>query len=90
MAKSPEWYDESKLCKIKFEASERGWAIDMGNGLYRLANHPIRWGFCHDESSAKWGDLVRLKPDNGDKQWLEIVERYVPSAEELEESEDEE
>lgn len=48
MAKSPEWYDESKLCKIKFEASERGWAIDMGNGLYRLANHPIRWGFCHD------------------------------------------
>lgn len=82
MSKSPEWYDESKLTKILYERAERGWAIDMGNGLYRLANSPIRSAF--EETSAKWGDLVRLKPNNGEDQWLEIVERYVPSQEELE------
>lgn len=88
MSKSPEWYDESKLTKILYEKGERGWAIDVGNGLYRLANHPIRWAFGHDESSAKWGDLVRLNPHNGDNQWLEIVERYVPNSEELDKSEE--
>jgi len=86
VAKSPEWYDESKLCKIKFEASERGWAFNMGDGLYRLANSPIRSAF--EETSARWGDLVRLKLNNGEDQWLEIVERYVPSPEELSEDED--
>lgn len=82
MSKSPEWYDESKLTKILYERAERGWAIDMGNGLYRRANSPIRSAF--EETSARWGDLVRLKPNNGEDHWREIIERYVPSQEELE------
>lgn len=86
MSKSPEWYDESKLTKILYESRERGWAVNMGDGLYRLANSPIRSAF--EETSARWGDLVRLKPNNGEDQWLEIVERYVPSPEELSEDED--
>lgn len=71
---TPEWYNEDKLVKIKYESHERGWAIDMGNGLYRLANAPIRSLF----GGPGWGDLVRLNPDNGDESWLIVVEKYVP------------
>lgn len=88
MSNTPEWYDETKLVRIKYEAQETGWAIDMGNSTYRLANHPIRWGLCQDETSAKWGDLVRLIPNNGDKQWLEVIERYIPTTSETENSEE--
>ncbi len=77
---TPSWYDERFLVRIKFEQDESGWAIDMGNGLYRLANSPIRsWG-GYDEA-ASWGDLVRLVPNNGDDSWLEIVEKYVDEEE---------
>lgn len=76
MANTPEWYDESKLTKIKYERSERGWAIDMGNGTYRLVNQPIR-AMCGEPGAASWGDLVILVPDNGDKSWLKVIEKYV-------------
>lgn len=74
MKKNPEWFDESKLRRIKFESNETGWAVDIGDGTFRLANTPLR-GF-DDPSEPQWGDLVRLKPDNGDDSWLEIIEKY--------------
>ena len=74
MTNIPKWYNEDNLVRIKFEAHESGWAIDIGDGLYRLANNPIRsWG---NEEAASWGDLVKLVPGNGDDSWLEIVEKY--------------
>ena len=75
MENTPSWYNEDKLKRIKFEAHETGWAVDVGNGQYRLANQPIR--ACCEENSARWGDLVELCPNNGDKQWLRVIERYV-------------
>lgn len=86
MTQSPEWYDESKLVKIRFEQDERGWAVDMGNGQYRLANNPIRGciGQQHPEV-AQWGDLVELVPNNGDNSWLKVVEKYeIPGGEHAE------
>lgn len=74
---TPIWYDDSKLRRIKFEIDESGWAIDMENGTYRLANTPIRGavGRKHPEL-PQWGDLVKLCPNNGSKSWLEIIEKY--------------
>ena len=67
----PSWYDESKLTRIKFEFDETGWAIDLGNGLYRIVNHTVR-GMCDPKNGATWGDVVRVKPKGG----LKIIKRY--------------
>lgn len=71
--KTPEWYDESKLTKIYFGDGERGWAIDLGDGKYRLANQPIAAMFG-DPDSPRWGDLVEQV---GNRE-LRVIERYNP------------
>ena len=72
------WLQQGTLTKIRYEADETGWAISMGDGTYRLANNPIRGSTgTFEPERAQWGDLVRLKPGNGDESWLEIVEKYV-------------
>ena len=71
----PEWFDKSKLKKIRFEKDETGWAIDIGNGQYRLVNDPLR-GWDGDQNNPQWGDLVELVPNNGDDSWLKIIEKY--------------
>ena len=79
MTESPEWYDKSKLCRIKFEYDETGWAINMGDGTYRLANTPVRGMFTGDQhpAIAQWGDLVKLNPNNGkEDSWLELIEKF--------------
>jgi hypothetical protein len=77
MQESPEWYDKDKLVRIKFEKTETGWAIDMGDGKYRLANNPVRGMFMgRNPEVAQWGDLVKRKPNNGDDSWLELIEKF--------------
>jgi len=80
ISESPEWYDESKLIRIRYEYGENGWAVDMGNGTYRLANTPMRGMVGKPNPEIpQWGDLVKLVPNNGlDDSWLEIIEKYQP------------
>ena len=70
---SPNWYDKSKLCRIRFALDETGWAINMGDGTYRLANTPIvgMVGKQHPDL-PQWGDLVKIVPHDG----LKIIEKY--------------
>lgn len=79
---NPEWWDESKLVKIRFEEDERGWAIDMGDGTYRLVNGPIRGlvGAWHPYL-PQWGDLVQLVPSAGKGSWLLLLEKHPPEDE---------
>ena len=67
---TPEWWDESKLVRIRFASDETGWAVDMGDGTYRLANSPLD-GWDGDPKKPQWGDLVRLKHDG-----LIVVEKF--------------
>jgi len=71
--KQPDWYDEEKLVKIKYAEDERGWAIFMGNGQYRVANDPL-------DGEANWGDLVILISDG-----LKVIERYDPEMDRIDE-----
>jgi len=81
---TPAWYDESKLTKIRFAPGETGWAVNMGDGTYRLANNPIA-AMCTNEcykDTARWGDLVKQGPTLRDKSGneyscLEVIEHYV-------------
>jgi hypothetical protein len=73
--KQPDWYDESKLCRISYAPppdAETGWAIDMGDGTYRVVNDPLG-------SDACWGDLVRLTSTG-----LEVIELYDPETDRIE------
>lgn len=69
MSKTPDWYKEENLTKIRYTKGETGWAVDMLDGTYRLANMPIA-AMRGDYDSPRWGDLVRVK-HNG----LELIER---------------
>lgn len=71
------WWNEDHLTNIRFEHDEHGWAIAVGDGLYRLVNTPLRgWSDRAEPDLPQWGDLVRLRPQNGEESWLEIVEKY--------------
>ena len=54
--KEPDWYDRSKLIKVRYAEGETGWAVDMGDGSCRLANSPLI-------EDVEWGDRVELLPD---------------------------
>lgn len=56
----PDWWDPDKLVKIYYnrDIPETGWAVDLGDGTYRLANTPITSAF--DLHGPKWGDRVVL------------------------------
>jgi hypothetical protein len=68
VGKEPDWYDQSKLTKIQFdvgENSERGWAIQLDDGTYRLANQPVMGmlaGRPHPDI-PQWGDIVEKTPN---------------------------
>ena len=79
----PIWWNDSKLVKVRYEQDETGWAVDIGDGLYRLASNPIRGALSRkgQKDVAQWGDLVRLKPNNGEESWLEVIEKYIEKGE---------
>ncbi len=71
--RTPDWYNKEKLTKVCFnrKVPEQGWVIDMGEGLYRLANTPLD-GMI-DPKGPQWGDLVQITKAKG---IVEIIERY--------------
>jgi len=88
--KSPAWYDEKKLTRIRFAPGETGWAVDLGDCTYRLANNPIAAGCTHEsyKDTARWGDHVRQGPTLTDHtgaaySCLEVIARYDPETEQL-------
>jgi hypothetical protein len=78
---APSWWNDSKLVRIRFAPRETGWAIDMGDGTYRLANTPIV-SFGVEPHSAEfqrlptWGDLVRIRGGRDEETYLEIIEKH--------------
>lgn len=84
--KEPDWYDRSKLTRIRFDEDETGWAINMGDGTYRLTNNPIR-GMVGKRvpEIAQWGDLVELVPLNELNGCLKVIEKYDPEVDRIKE-----
>lgn len=86
MSDNPEWWDDDKVVRLYYALGESGWAIDMGDGTYRLANTPlIAWNIekrlskedldAIREELPEWGDLVRVNKVS-DNCWLEVIEKY--------------
>lgn len=73
--RTPLWYKEAKLTKIEFAPSEHGWAINIGDGTYRLANMPIM-AMVDPVNAPRWGDLVRHSGSQKPEDYLEVIERY--------------
>ena len=79
--KTPEWYDESKLFRLRFvhenNIGESVWAVDLGDGTCRLANDPLIRGLG-------WGDRIRKPSGDIGAYDFEMVEKYDPKADEIE------
>jgi hypothetical protein len=41
MSAVPDWYDESKLRKVRYAEGYYGWVVDLGDGTCRYANDPL-------------------------------------------------
>ena len=67
--------------RIKFAPQETGWAYDMGDGKYRLANTPIYGAVGQRvEDLPQWGDLVSIRGGTDELKYLEIHEKFDDTA----------
>lgn len=41
--------DDEKMVRLRYDSSESGWAVDLGDGTYRLANVPYCNGLNIDD-----------------------------------------
>lgn len=69
--------EDVETIKIQYCVGETGWAEKQNDGLFKIVNSPAI------AKNLRWGDIVRVKEDDGILRVTEVVRRQLPHRAEI-------